>query len=56
MSDWYRVEFFGRPAEDHTIKSLADVEDWLGIGEKLAEAFGFEVIDSIKVTAVPDPV
>jgi len=53
MSNWYRVEFSGRPAEGHTIKSLEDVEDWLGVGEKLAEAFGFETIDSIKVTAEP---
>lgn len=45
MSDWFRVEFYGKPPEGQDVISLGHLE----VSENLAKVFGFEFVDHLTV-------
>lgn len=56
MSDWFKVEFHGKPPAGKEPNVPATSEEARALATPLFEAFGFEFIDNVRITKVePGP-
>lgn len=51
-NQWYKIEFCGQMPEGQIPKTDYDWGEMLVVGGKLAEVFGFEMLDGLKMTEV----